>query len=174
MLLPVEGEKAADSLRFVAVPVNQMTLPALGASPLASQALLPTGMRESAKSFDQAPIRYETRETEKKQGLTMRLGIIAGTLADLTRDVHADMKEHGYKARTITIKIRFSDFETFTRAMTIPDYTDSEEEIRKTAFACLKRIELKKNVRLVGVRVSNFQGKNKDDQHHPEVLDRLI
>jgi hypothetical protein len=41
---------------------------------------------------------------KKKQGLAMRLGIIAGTLADLTRDVHADMKEHGYKARTITIR----------------------------------------------------------------------
>ncbi|MBU1745933.1 MAG: hypothetical protein KJ649_13710 [Proteobacteria bacterium] len=40
--------------------------------------------------------------------------------------------------------------------MTIPDYTDSEEEIRKAAFACLKRIELKKKVRLVGVRASNL------------------
>jgi impB/mucB/samB family C-terminal domain len=58
--------------------------------------------------------------------------------------------------------------------MTISDYSDSEEEIRKSAFACLKRIELKKKVRLVGVRASNFQGRNRDDQHHPEVLDRLI
>ena len=100
--------------------------------------------------------------------------VIARTLADLSKDVVQDMQGHQYKARTITIKIRFSDFETFTRAMTISDYTDSEEEIRKAAFACLKRIELKKKVRLVGVRASNFQGKNKDDQHHPEVLDRLI
>jgi len=51
---------------------------------------------------------------------------------------------------------------------------DSEEEVRKTAFACLKRIELKKKVRLVGVRASNFQGKSKDNPHRPEVLDRLI
>jgi nucleotidyltransferase/DNA polymerase involved in DNA repair len=81
---------------------------------------------------------------KKKQGLTMRLGIIAGTLADLTRDVHADMKEHGYKARTITIKIRFSDFETFTRAMTIPDYTDSEEEIKKRHSPALKELSSKR------------------------------
>ena len=58
--------------------------------------------------------------------------------------------------------------------MTISDYTDSEEKIRKAAFACLKRIELKKKVRLVGVRASNFQGKSKGDDRHPEVLDRLI
>ena len=100
--------------------------------------------------------------------------MIARTLADLAKDVMEDMKGHQYKAKTITIKIRFSGFETFTRAMTIPDYTDSEEEIRKAAFACLKRIELKKKVRLVGVRASNFQGKSNDDRRHPEEPDRLI
>jgi nucleotidyltransferase/DNA polymerase involved in DNA repair len=41
--------------------------------------------------------------------------------------------------------------------MTISDFTDSEEVIRKAAFACLKRVELTKKVRLVGVRASNFQ-----------------
>jgi DNA polymerase-4 len=82
--------------------------------------------------------------------------IIAGTLADLARDVTADVKEHQYRAKTITIKIRFSDFSTFTRAITIRDFTDSEEVIRKAAFACLKRIELNKKVRLVGVRAGNF------------------
>jgi DNA polymerase IV len=82
--------------------------------------------------------------------------IVAGTLADLTREVVADMKGQGYKARTVTIKIRFSDFVTFTRAVTIPDFTDAEEEIRKAAFACLKRIDLNKRVRLVGVRTGNM------------------
>lgn len=81
---------------------------------------------------------------------------IAGTLADLAREVTADLAEHQYRAKTVTIKIRFSDFTTFTRATTITDFTDSEEVIRKTAFACLKRIELTKKVRLVGVRASNF------------------
>jgi hypothetical protein len=37
------------------------------------------------------------------------------------------------------------------------DYTDSEEEIRKAAFACLKRIELNKRVRLIGVRATNLK-----------------
>ena len=99
--------------------------------------------------------------------------VIARTLADLTKDVVDDMRGHQYKARTITIKIRFNDFETFTRAMTIAHCTDSEEEIRKAAFACLKRIELKKRVRLVGVRASNFQEKNSAD-HPCSLPDRLI
>jgi len=82
---------------------------------------------------------------------------IAKTLAALTKEVIADMQESGYKARTLTIKIRFSDFETITRAKTLADYTDSEDDLRKAAFACLKRIDLNKRVRLIGVRVSNLE-----------------
>ena len=82
---------------------------------------------------------------------------IARTLADLAREVTADLQGHRYRAKTVTIKIRFADFTTFTRALTVPDYTDSEEEIRKAAFACLKRIELDRKVRLVGVRVSSLE-----------------
>jgi DNA polymerase-4 len=67
------------------------------------------------------------------------------------------MKESSLKARTVTIKVRFSDFETVTRATTVPHATDKDEEIRKAAFACLKRVELKKRVRLIGMRASHLE-----------------
>jgi DNA polymerase IV len=82
---------------------------------------------------------------------------IARTLAGLAREVVADMQDDGYSAKTVTIKIRFNDFQTLTRAKTITDYTNVEEEIRKAAFACLKRIELNKRVRLIGVRATNLK-----------------
>ena len=82
---------------------------------------------------------------------------IAKTLADLTRKVVTDMKDSGVKARTVTVKVRFSDFETVTRATTIPHPTDREEDIRKAAFASLKRVELKKRVRLIGMRASHLE-----------------
>jgi DNA polymerase-4 len=82
---------------------------------------------------------------------------IAKTLALLIREVVSEMQNSGYKARTVTIKIRFSDFETKTRAKTLTDYTDAEEEMRKVAFSCLKRIDLNKRVRLIGVRASNLE-----------------
>ena len=78
------------------------------------------------------------------------------SLAGLTRDVIDEMKESGYKGKTVTVKVRFSDFETHTRAKTISKPTDSEEEIRKAAFDCQKRFELKKKVRLIGVRVGGL------------------
>jgi DNA polymerase-4 len=86
---------------------------------------------------------------------------IAKTLADLTRGVVTDMKDSNFKARTVTVKVRFSDFETVTRATTIPYATDREEEIRKAAFASLKRVELKKRVRLVGMKASHLE-RNED------------
>ena len=86
--------------------------------------------------------------------------VIAKNLAALTKEVVSDMRDSGYKAKTVTIKIRFGDFQTLTRAKTIADYTNSEEEMRRTAFACLKRIELNKRVRLIGVRASNLEKSN--------------
>jgi DNA polymerase-4 len=83
--------------------------------------------------------------------------VIARTLAELTKEVVADMQDDGYSAKTVTIKIRFSDFQTLTRAKTMTDYTNAEEEIRKAAFACLKRIDLNKRVRLIGVRATNLE-----------------
>jgi DNA polymerase IV len=83
--------------------------------------------------------------------------VIARTIAELTKDVVSDLKERDYSARTVTLKIRFDDFRTVTRACSLENATDSEEAIRKTAFASLKRIELTRRVRLIGVRVTNLE-----------------
>jgi DNA polymerase IV len=127
---------------------------------------------EAARGIDESPLvtHWEPKSFSREttfQDDVRDWQVIARTLADLSKEVVQDLQGHGYKARTVTIKIRFKDFETFTRAMTILAYTDSEEEIRKAAFACLKRIELKKRVRLVGVRASNFQGRDEGDPDGP-------
>lgn len=82
---------------------------------------------------------------------------IAKTLAGLTRRVVTEMKEDGYRGQTVTVKVRFSDFETYTRARTLEGPTDSLEEIRKAAFHCLNRFDLKKRVRLIGIRMSKLE-----------------
>ncbi|TVM03873.1 MAG: hypothetical protein CV087_03120 [Candidatus Brocadia sp. WS118] len=67
------------------------------------------------------------------------------------------MKLAGYKGRTVTVKIRFCDFKTHTRAKTLEKPTNSVDEIRTAAFDCLRRFELKKKVRLIGVRVGGLE-----------------
>jgi DNA polymerase-4 len=67
------------------------------------------------------------------------------------------MRQEGYKGRTVTVKVRFSDFKTYTRAKTFAAPTDSPDEIRRGAFDCLGRVELKKKVRLIGMRMGNLE-----------------
>ncbi len=83
---------------------------------------------------------------------------IARTLAELTREVVSDLTAKGYAARNVSLKIRYSDFHTVTRACSTPEAVQKEEEIRRLAFSCLKRVELTgRKVRLVGVRVGSLE-----------------
>ena len=73
------------------------------------------------------------------------------------------MRQEGYKGRTVTVKVRFSDFKTQPRAMTFEEATDSPDEIRKGAFDCLDRVELKKKVRLIGIRMGKLEKVEKEN-----------
>jgi DNA polymerase-4 len=120
---------------------------------------------DSARGIDDSPLitHWEAKSVSREttfQKDVQDWQVIAKTLAALTKEVVRDMHDSGFVAKTVTIKIRFSDFQTLTRAKTMIDYSNSEEELRKAAFACLKRIDLNKRVRLIGVRASNL-GKNR-------------
>ena len=113
------------------------------------------GIDESQIVTDWEP-RSISRETTFQQD-TGKWQEIARTLAELTKEVVEDMRGRGWKTRTVTIKIRFTGFETFTRAKTLSFSTSIEQEIRRTAFECLGRLDLRRKVRLVGIRISNFE-----------------
>jgi DNA polymerase-4 len=59
-------------------------------------------------------------------------------------------------ARTITLKIRFADFETRTRARTLPVPTASTATILETARELLAAFDVARGVRLLGVSCSQF------------------
>jgi DNA polymerase-4 len=117
---------------------------------------------EASRGIDESPLitRWEPKSISREttfQRDTDNWNIISKNLADLTRDVVDSMKESGYQGKTVTTKIRFSNFETHTRAKTFDDFTDSLDLIRRAAFEVFGRIELKKKIRLIGVRVSNLK-----------------
>jgi DNA polymerase-4 len=116
---------------------------------------------EASRGMDESPLitHWEPKSISRETTFQKDVGdwqVIAKTLAELTKDVVTSMKEEAYQCRTVTVKVRFSDFKTYTRAKTLGESTDSLEEIRRAAFGCLKRFELKKKVRLIGVRVGNL------------------
>jgi DNA polymerase-4 len=82
---------------------------------------------------------------------------LARVLGRLAKRVADEIREEGYRARTIGIKLRYEDFTRITRDRTLEAPTDDALAIRRAAFECLGRVELKKKVRLLGVRLSELR-----------------
>ena len=63
------------------------------------------------------------------------------------------------RARTVTLKLRYSDFETLTRARTLDQPTNEEQRVFATVRQLLKGAWTRKlPIRLVGVALSNLSG----------------
>jgi DNA polymerase-4 len=77
-------------------------------------------------------------------------------LTRLCTQVGLDLQRKGWRARTIGIKLRFEDFKTVTRDLTLDNPTADGREIRHAAGQCLKRVEFRQRLRLLGVRASGL------------------
>lgn len=74
----------------------------------------------------------------------------------LCEQVAGDLQRKGYVGRTIGVKLRFDNFRTVTRDTTIDEYTADAAIIRRVAGLGLKRIDLSRRIRLLGVRVGKL------------------
>jgi DNA polymerase-4 len=67
------------------------------------------------------------------------------------------LKRHNLKGRTITLKIKYSDFKQITRNQSLSFATDDQEIIVKTAQQLLAAVDHEdKAIRLLGISLSNF------------------
>ncbi len=71
----------------------------------------------------------------------------------LCEQVAEDLQRKGYRGKTVGIKLRFDDFKSVTRDITVDYFTADAKDIRRIAGLCLKRAPLQKRLRLLGVRV---------------------
>lgn len=67
-----------------------------------------------------------------------------------------DLRRHNRKGRTVTLKVKYSNFKSLTRSKTLSASTDSTDLIFETAAALLRDLQLEHRVRLIGVGVTNF------------------
>ena len=89
---------------------------------------------------------------------------VEGTLLTLCEKVSGRLRTHSLKARTITLKIRLSDFSTFTRSVTIKTATNFIDVLYDTVKALYKDFDTKnKKIRLLGVKCANFCPNNFPD-----------
>ena len=74
----------------------------------------------------------------------------------LAEQVARDLQRKGYAGRTIGIKLRFDDFRTVTRDLTLPQPVSDAAAIRHAAGQCLRRVDLTRRLRLLGVRAGSL------------------
>jgi DNA polymerase-4 len=99
-----------------------------------------------------------SRETTFERDLHARhdRDILSGIFTSLCTRVAEDLKRKGYVGRTIGIKLRYDDFKTVTRDVSLADPTADAATIRRAAGECLLRVPLLQRLRLLGVKVSTL------------------
>ena len=78
--------------------------------------------------------------------------VLGGIFTELCVQLAGDLARKGYASRTIGIKLRFDDFKSVTRDLSLPAHTLDAHAIRRAAGECLKRVDLSRRLRLLGVR----------------------
>jgi DNA polymerase-4 len=73
-----------------------------------------------------------------------------------------DLQRKGWVGRTIGLKLRYEDFQTVTRDLTLPQPTADAILIRRAAGQCLKRVPLERRLRLLGVRAGSLSRPSAD------------
>ena len=70
----------------------------------------------------------------------------------LCEKLAGDLVRKGYVAKTIGVKLRYTDFKIATREITLAAHTADPHDIRLWAGRCLKKVPLDQRLRLLGVR----------------------
>jgi DNA polymerase IV len=117
---------------------------------------------DAARGIDDRPLVLHSEPVSMSRETTFEQDLHAvHNRAELTRvftqlaeQVATDLQRKGYAGRTVGIKLRFDDFKTVTRDLTLPEPVADATAIRHAAGLCLKRVDLSRRLRLLGVRVA--------------------
>ncbi|NYT37843.1 DNA polymerase IV [Allopusillimonas soli] len=103
-----------------------------------------------------------SRETTFERDLDVRRdrAELSTILVRLCTQLEGDLERKGYLGRTVGVKLRFDDFRTVTRDLTLPDAVADAAALLRGARACLKRIAFDHRLRLLGVRISALEKRN--------------
>ena len=101
--------------------------------------------------------------------LTSRFAIIT-ELYHLEKRVFAEMQELDQTAKTVTLKVRFNDFQTLTRSRTVGKPIDSYHTLQQVSRSLINETPIEgKGIRLLGIGVSNLHQCNPDEPKQLEL-----
>jgi len=123
-----------------------------------------TWLWEAAHGQDDRPLvttrdpKSLSRETTFQRDLHARRDrdALTAILLELCQRLGADLEHKGRLAKTIGIKLRYDNFQTITRDLTLERATAAAQTIRDAARACLRRVPLDRPLRLLGIRAGSL------------------
>ena len=159
------GPKAAERLK-------EMGLETIGqvAATDAAELILRFGksygrwLHDAAHGRDERPIitsrepKSISRETTFERDLHPKQDreALSAILLDLCARLAGDLTRKGVFAKGVGIKLRYEDFKTVTRDTTLEQPVQDAESLRAAARGCLKRVDLDRRLRLLGVKASGL------------------
>ncbi|MDD2920758.1 MAG: DNA polymerase IV [Anaerolineales bacterium] len=115
-----------------------------------------------AQGIDNRPVaaEYETKSVSQENTFSVDVRdekTLEKTLREQSQQVGRQLRKNDLAGKTVKLKIRWSDFTTLTRQTTLPNATDNDDEILKTALKLLRATRTQHQaVRLIGVGVSGL------------------
>lgn len=104
----------------------------------------------------------ETYANDHCQHATLRRQLVR-----LGDGVASRLRGAGLVGRTVTLKVRFADFSTITRAQTVTPAIDNGRDLARVGIALLDHVDVRPGVRLLGLSVSNLAAAASADGRAP-------
>ena len=128
--------------------------------------------REVVTEYDAKSIGHENTFLQD----ILEINVAKKELLSLANRVARRMRRKGVSGRTISLKVKYSDFVQITRSATLQKPTDDSPEIYSTACRLLEKTEVgKRPVRLLGISLSQlslFHTKDQLSLFHQDVADQ--
>ena len=84
-------------------------------------------------------------------------GFVLNALNGLSEEVNRDVLDQRLFFKTVTVRVRYENFETHTHSKTLPFMTDRLQDLKKASVELTQPyFKPDRKIRLVGVRVSSF------------------
>jgi DNA polymerase-4 len=121
-------------------------------------------LHDAARGIDERPVVTHSEPVSMSRETTFEHDLhavrdraaLSRIFTALCEELADDLQRKSYLGRTIGIKLRFDDFKTVTRDLTLPAPTADAQAIRRAAGQCLKRVDLTRRLRLLGVRAGSL------------------
>ena len=124
----------------------------------------------AARAIDLRPVRANRIRKSLGGERTYNEDISSGSalraaLDEIVEIVWERIAEHDTRGRTVTLKLKFTDFQIMTRAKSLPHAIDGKAEFARLSREILdEALPLPMPVRLMGLTLSNLEGEEGDER----------